>query len=481
MMKKEHNLPFGLYNALLCLLAAAAAVLLCLTVDAAEEKWYLKWDVSDSRLSQLSDYTRHRLDILTQDVTLYPVYDASGAQDSLRDLQWETMLKMAATSPRVHVEEVDPIAQPQVLQSLAGEIGSIPNGTVFVRNGSGTRTIRLDRESFLFSRRIEQEIYTIYCGEAMLIGAIDRACTDSPAAVWFLTGHGEADEAACGQLSLQLLAMGYEIHSGTIAAVSPQAGDVVMLLGPRSDLTQLEADTLAAYLDAGGSLTVALGADESTAELPVLSRLLDLYGLSYLPGWVVEHPDETQRYVDRPEWLSPALAAENPVLDALPGRLILPRAAALRPAELRPGVTVSPLLNSSNRAVRKADPSGDAYASDPDDVTGPALLALMAEGSSGMHMLQLGSVAMLLDGQEASGAQVLDASENLGFLAACIASMTGQGEAPTLDAGVKQLPNQLITFDSEQTRQTVSILLLTALPGALTVLMAAVMLKRRRM
>ena len=50
-----------------------------------------------------------------------------------------------------------------------------------------------------------------------------------------------------------------------------------------------------------------------------------------------------------------------------------------------------------------------------------------------------------------------------------------------MDAGVKELPNQLIRFDSEQTRQRVSALFLTALPVALLALMLVVLLRRRRL
>ena len=48
---KKKQLPFGLYNALLCLMAAIIFVLGVMCVQAAEEKWYLKIDLSDDGVS----------------------------------------------------------------------------------------------------------------------------------------------------------------------------------------------------------------------------------------------------------------------------------------------------------------------------------------------------------------------------------------------------------------------------------------------
>jgi len=64
---KKRQMPFALYNALLCLLVAAVFVLSILCIQAAEEKWYLKLDLSGDQVTKLSDYTFSRLDALAAD------------------------------------------------------------------------------------------------------------------------------------------------------------------------------------------------------------------------------------------------------------------------------------------------------------------------------------------------------------------------------------------------------------------------------
>ncbi|MBQ7866370.1 MAG: Gldg family protein, partial [Clostridia bacterium] len=312
---KKKQLPFGLYNALLCLMAAIIFVLGVMCVQAAEEKWYLKIDLSDDGVSRLSDYTRSRLEALEEDVTLHIIHSYGIASD-LYDLQSETLMKMAAECPRITVETIDPAAQPHLLLELAGDTAGIPEGTVFVRNQQGSRTVRIDAEEFIFARRIGADQYTIYCGEAMLIGGIDRAVDEDPAAVWFITGHGEAEEAATAQLRLQLSAMGLEVRSGVLAMIQPQPGDVLALIAPETDLTDGEAAALKNHLNSGVHLLAACGADTPIDRLPNLTALMDLYGLGWRSGWAVESPEHTAYFVDETALLSHLLAEGNGVLDA---------------------------------------------------------------------------------------------------------------------------------------------------------------------
>ena len=94
---------------------------------------------------------------------------------------------------------------------------------------------------------------------------------------------------------------------------------------------------------------------------------------------------------------------------------------------------------------------------------------------------ELASVQMLLSTAEADGAYIVDASENLAFLTACLEKMTDTGEGATLDAGVKQLATQLITFPSQQERQCVSAVLMGFWPVLLTLAMLIVIIRRRRL
>ena len=474
----KRKMPFSLYNALLCLLVAVIFVMSVLCLQTAEERWYLKADLSDDQISRLSDYTLSRLNALTENVSIYLVRSQRGS--SLLDLQQETLLKIAAECERVRIVYVDPEAQPHMLASLAGDSAGIADGTVFVKNESETRTIRINPEEFVFARRIDGQEYTIYCAEAMLIGGIDRAVDENPNAVWFLEGHGEPDRDELGQVMLQCRAMGLEVHFGSPALLAPKAGDIVALIGPTNDFTDDETQLLKRFIVDGVHLMVAFGADTPVSRMNNVQALLDLYGLSYQSGWTVENPSQTAFFVGEVGMLVPALAENNGLFDTAPGRIILPRACALAEPALRPGTTAKVLLHTSDQAVLKADASAAVYTAEVGDVSGKMPLAILAE-SGDSYILQLASVQMLLTGEHADGAHVLDASENLAFLTACLEKMTDSGEGATLDAGVKQLPTQLITFESQMERRIVSAVLAGFWPGLLTLIMLIVVIRRRRL
>ena len=161
--------------------------------------------------------------------------------------------------------------------------------------------------------------------------------------------------------------------------------------------------------------------------------------------------------------------------------MLLPRASALITPALRPGVTVTTLLTTSDRAVLHPDASGNALDSQAGDVSGQFLLGAMAKKSSCTALCLLASSDMLRDSASISGASVLDASDNLALLTDLVTDMADIDQTASLDAGVKRLPAQRITFDSESSRQRVTILALTVIPGVLLLTMAVVLLKRRRL
>lgn len=338
-------------------------------------------------------------------------------------------------------------------------------GLVFIRNRAYLPLQTVLRE-ILASLSISGSSDTFFAAYADNLGGLQESMRKA-----------EVAKADCSLLALQLRSNGFEVHSGEIARIAPAATDILLLLAPRSELTGDEAQTLAAFLDNGGRMLVACGADTPLSRLTQLQAVCSLYGLGFQSGWVVENAAESDRYVDAPEYLSPVVAANYEIT----GRVLLPRASALITPALRPGVTVTPLLTTSDRAVLHPDASGNALDSQAGDVSGQFLLGAMAKKSSGTALSLLASSDMLRDSAAISGASVLDASDNLALLTDLVTDMADIDQTASLDAGVKRLPAQRVTFDSESSRQRITILALTLIPGVLLLTMAVVLLKRRRL
>lgn len=477
-MKK--TIPFSLFRVLSVIMAVLLFVLIVMGAERLEQKYYLKLDVSSSRLSSLSPYTRERLSLLTEPVTVWVVH--SGEEGFLRDLQTETLQKMSSVCSRLSFRFVDPIREPQLLRRLnGGDISGIPDGTCFAENAEKNRITRLEAKDFLFSRRIGEEIYTVYCGEACLIGGIADVCLETPVRAVFSLGHGEAGTERCSRLALQLHAMGLTVSDGSLLTLDLSPRDLLLIVDPKIDLTRQEAEKLLAFLQAGGKLTVAAGADTPVQNLTRLNGILDLYGLGFCSGLAEENVSASEFYSERTDWLSPAAEPENGILKEGMARPILPRSAALRVPGSRPGVVHQVLLRTSSEAMLHENPTLPNGEGSAENTVGSLILACESENSAGTRIFLLSSAEAFMD--ETTGdmpVSIQDISGNLPLISGVIRYMTDREVAYSLDAGVKQLPARLIVFENDAEKNTVSLLLCFFIPALVLLTMGGVLLARRR-
>ncbi len=477
-MKK--TIPFSVFRVLAVIMAVLLFVLAVMGAERLEKKYYLKLDVSQSRLSSLSPYTLERLSSLTEPVTVWAVH--SGEKEYLRDLQTETLQKMSAVCSKLTFRFVDPIREPQLLRRLnGGDISGVPDGTCFAENAEKHRITRLEAKDFLFSRRIGEEIYTVYCGEACLIGGIADVCLETPVRAVFSLGHGEAGTERCSRLALQLHAMGLTVSDGSLYTAELTNRDLLLIVDPKTDLTQLEAEKLIAFLQEGGKLAVAAGADTPVENLTHLNGILDLYGLGFCAGLTEEKASATAFYAERTDWLSPAAEPDNGILKEMTTQPILPRSSALKVPGSRPGVVHRVLLRTSLDAVLHRDPSLPSGESSEEDTVGSFILACESESSAGTRIFLLSSAEACMD--ESTGetpVSIQDISGNLSLISGVIRYMTDREVMYSLDAGVKQLPARLIVFDNDAEKNTVSLLLCFFMPALVLLTMIGVLLSRRR-
>lgn len=474
-MKKR--LAHGGYATLATLIALSLLVLLALSLDALDACAYLRLDLSPDSLSDLGEQTRLTLETLSEDIHFYTIYK-TGTATSLRALQEETLARYIALSPHILVENIDPALEPHRVAALNPSGEAVGEGAVFVANSGGTRVLRVREGDFLYNRTLEGKVYALFCGETRFTGAILNLTSADIPRVQCLTGHGETPRAAISTVEMQLRALGFEVDEADLNNGAPQAGTALFVLAPKTDLTDAEVHTLKAWLDAGGRMLIAYGADTPQEKLQNFATLLDLYGLGFESGYVVESASRPDAFVDLPERVKPGVLP-HPITENLTERLILPAACAVRVPDPRPGVETESLLLSSDRAYRKTDIAGNLHVFEPEDVSGRQTLALAATGAGGMRVVQLASVSMLMDESETTGGNLLNASANLEWVAACAQWLLGREEI-IASADLKVIPTNLVTFASEREKQLVSYAIVCAIPGVILLIGCAVTLKRRR-
>jgi len=462
--KRWQSRGFAWALALITLCGLAA---LNLGLEALDDAAYLRLDLSPDQVTALSDRSAAALDGLTGDVT-FTVARRAGAQSELGDLVDELLARYAARSAHVRVRVVDPDARPYVIAplNLSGE--AVTDDTVFIANADGSRVRRVGSDQLIYQRQLDGETYRLFCGDARFAGALEALEAEAVHRAVFLTGHGETEDVAT--LTLALASAGYDTASLPLSGAALTAEDTLLILAPETDLTAAETTSLAAFLDGGGRLLIAYGADTPQARLPNFATLLELYGLSFETGTTVE--TVADRYIDSPNRLVPVTSDAEPC-EGIVQRLIFPDACAVAAPSLRGDVSTETLLTTSAKAYRKLA-SGDLYVFEAGDASGRQTLALSAQTRAGARIVQLACAAAFTD-----GAGVLDASANLEFAVACVSWLAGE-ETAAGSADLKVLPNNLIVFADEAVENRVMAWSVAALPAAVALCGMAVLLIRRR-
>ncbi|GIX47986.1 MAG: hypothetical protein KatS3mg131_2197 [Candidatus Tectimicrobiota bacterium] len=196
--------------------------------------------------------------------------------------------------------------------------------------------------------------------ETALLRAMARVLGAVPTVVYFVTGHGEAsttDEEESGyRLARQSLeAQHYQVRELALPAATrvPPDATVVVVAGPRQDVSSSERSLLAAYLESGGRLLLLL--DPQSA--PGLASFVARYGLE-LGNDVILTPNALFRLLGGDYHVAVATAyADHPITRPLAETLtFFPLARSVRlAASLPAGVTAQVLATTPPESWAETD------------------------------------------------------------------------------------------------------------------------------
>ena len=160
------------------------------------------------------------------------------------------------------------------------------------------------------------------------------------------------------------------------------------------DLTDQERDDLLTYLKAGGGLIVTT--NYQYGDFPNLFSVLEYCGMR--PWGRVAVETKTGLYMDGYPYYPAPVAAEHDVTRFVAGNQVLvPTAHAIQAVpDLREGLTVTPLLQTSADSYLKTNPSAASMEREDGDESGPLTLA-MAAGDGTMRALWVSGSDFMAD------------------------------------------------------------------------------------
>lgn len=210
---------------------------------------------------------------------------------------------------------------------------------------------------------------------------------------YFLAGHRERDPDKSDPEGYSLVRQGLEVEGIRIAKINlltqdeiPDDCSVLVVAGPRQDLTEHEIKIIRRYLD---DRRPALFLVDAAPFHPRLAQLLHNYGVKLLPNIVIE-PSPDHHLAGRPIMPIADLnghAITNPLIeDGL--RVVFHEATALENSPLaRASYDVRTILQSSATAWGETDLAnvGGGVQQDPGDIPAPLSLAVAISSQIGSN------------------------------------------------------------------------------------------------
>lgn len=382
-----HRAAIGANVTLVCVIAAA----IYLMANYLGYRHYRRADWTSSNFFSLSDKTVKILKGLSKPVKAYVFYSPhTPIYDNIREL----LERYAGVTKSLTVEYVDPEKDPARVKFLLAKFKIPPTdrapSIVVFEQGDKTKYV-YDKDivemDYTGARRGQAPTVKAFKGEQSFTSAILNLVQEKQPVVYFVTKHGEASTDDSGEQGLEGCKTLLERENLKVEKLSlyekrgiPADCGLLVIAGPAEPYLDEERKAIAAYLENGGRLFIAL--DPQTKS-----------GLeSFLRAWnvdvgndIVVDPESAQRLI----FLSPLnLLADNygfhPITEQMKRRATFyAEARSVRPGAANPDLVARTLVQTSPTGWGESDFTNETFRFDEGkDLKGPVPFGVAVEADA---------------------------------------------------------------------------------------------------
>ncbi len=351
---RNPKFKYGGYAALVSFIVIALLAAVNVVVDQIPAKA----DLTESKLFTLSEQTAKVLDGLKQDVNVYTLFETGKEMQFAQAILEKYRLK----SKHIHVKNIDPYRNPGLLAKYKVEGKDPGANSIIVENG--TRFQVVSQYDFFnysdpqggdpFGQRYAQSVKI----EQKLTGALLAVTSAKQPTVYVLQGQDE--QSFPFELRDQLRGENYVVNDLNLltAPKVPDDGDILVVIGPRRDLTANEEQKVREFLvDRHKNGLFLMDLNPEVKNLPNFDSILRTYGVGLDPVLVVER-DPSFHVPQVPIGLVPQMSyhAITSSLRSSDLPVLFPRSQAVTQLDTkRRTITIEPVLTTSERAWGKVD------------------------------------------------------------------------------------------------------------------------------
>jgi len=373
----------GTYLAAMVVLAIIAVVLLNVVARKLPAD-ITKIDLTGAKMFNFTQQTKDICGALEEDVTLYFISNSDEGHSDMSKYIEQMLTLYTDLSSHIKVTTVDPALSPNFVSQYTDS--AVTDKSVIVDGPKRSKVVDFydifSYDDYNYATTGEMDV--TFTGEQAVTSAISYVISDNVPTVYVAMGHGEKvpDEGILNQI----LNEGYvidELNLNTITEI-PEDADCLLIDCPEFDLTGIELEMVNKFLDRGGNLLFV--SDQVTVAMPNIEKLLKQFGMSAVPGVVIE--GDTGNYMaGKPYFVMPDVTYHDVTLPlAKRGRTVLLRqvqAIDIDSSVFNQGITVFSLLDTSDKSYSKLF-SGSfdnlpTFEKEKGDISGPFSLGAAAE------------------------------------------------------------------------------------------------------
>jgi hypothetical protein len=283
--KKRSRTAYG-YAAAIAALTLAVAIPLNLLAS----RLNVIWDMTPSKLYELSDTTKKYLDNLDlpdDSVNFYFLMDMDYLATDDDSMALYYTLKQYSEYDTINFVDFDPDTNAALMEELNPDgYLNLSIGDMIIQYGDNVRHIPANtmyQYEVSYDDDGNSTVEAAYfTGENYITGAIDAVVSGRDTTVYFLSGHGEKTlENDYTTFYANLVNYNYtalSLNLSTADAV-PDDAALIIVAAPQSDLTNSETKLLNDYLDNGGNVTFLMSPNKAEIRYKNIESILEDYGL----------------------------------------------------------------------------------------------------------------------------------------------------------------------------------------------------------
>lgn len=324
-----------------------------------------RWDLTEDKQNTLAAETLETLSRLPQPVEVTAFYttrmNSEGAKTLLDQYKFNSRGKL-------DYRFIDPEADPITAQ----EMNITRDGTMVFRMGANVEQV-------------------FYASEKDMTSALVRVISGESVSVYFLSGHGERDVNGSGDTAMSMLKSALESKNYSVKTLNllaegkvPEEARLIVIAGPQQPVSSDEVALLKAYLEQGGGLFVLEEPIPVTsfgeAADPLADYLAQEWGVTLGKDIVVDLNSQQPLIAVANEY------ASHEITQKLQGMITYyPGARSVRLTAEDTSVTGLELVRTANRSWGETDftsvqgENAQASADPTADLIGPVPVAVVAE------------------------------------------------------------------------------------------------------